>query len=225
MRLLFAILSIVAGLALLFGGYRLARVLIPLIGFLAGLSLGGAIIADTAGTVFLGTVLGVVVGLTAGVVLAALAYLYYYVAVLVLAGGLGYWAGSSFMLLLGFNPGVLSAVTGVALGVFVGLLALVTNAPKYVLIALTSVIGAVTAVGGVMLLFHKIPLDAYSYTAANVAISNSFLWTMAALALLILGIVSQVRSTADYTFEQWTAGGDNMHGVPPATTTHATKTH
>ena len=220
MRILFALLSLIVGVALIFGGYRLARLLMPLMGFIAGLSLGGAIISDMAGTVFLGTVLGVVVGLTAGIVFAALAYFYYYLAVVVLAAGLGYWAGSGFVLWIGFHPGLLSALIGIALGALVGVFAVLANAPKYVLIGLTSIAGAVTTVGGVLLLFNKIPLDLYSYTTAKVAISNSFLWTVVALALLVVGFVSQVRMTAGYTFEEWTLG-DHTHPLPPTTTPRA----
>jgi hypothetical protein len=215
MRIIFALLSLVAGLLLIFSGYRLARYLIPLIGFIAGLSLGGAITADIAGTVFLGTALGIFMGIILGLVLAAIAYFYYSLAVIVLAGGLGYWAGSSFILALGFNPGVLSVVAGVALGCIVGMLAIFYNAPKYVLVLMTSVVGAVAAVGGTLLLFNKIPLDAYSYTTAHLAISNSFIWTVVALALIVVGVVSQVRSTENYTFERWAVGHD--HNLPQAT--------
>ena len=97
MRLSFALLSIFTGLSLAFGGYRLARFLIPLMGFLAGLSLGGAVVSDLSGEVFLGTLLGVGVGVAAGILLAVLAYFYYFMAVVILAASLGYLAGSGFV--------------------------------------------------------------------------------------------------------------------------------
>ena len=108
-------LSIVIGLSLVFGGYRFARFAIPFMGFLTGLSLGGALIADSTTSSFLATTLGIVVGVVLGIVLAALAYMYYYLAVVVLAASLGYWAGSGFVLLLGFEPGILSALIGIGL--------------------------------------------------------------------------------------------------------------
>src|SRR5947209_5172442 len=99
MRLLFALLCLGVGTSLLLFGYRFARLLMPLMGFILGLSFGGAIIADLAGTVFLGTALGVMVGIVSGVVLAALAYFFYYMAVAVTAISLGYLAGTSLVLL------------------------------------------------------------------------------------------------------------------------------
>jgi hypothetical protein len=222
MRILFAILSVLIGLSLVFGGYRLARWLIPLMGFMFGLSFGGAIISDAAGTSFLGSFLGVVIGILAGLILAAFAYAYYYFAVLVLAGGFGYWAGSGLVLLLGFSPGILSAMVGIVLGILVGIVAIVLNAPKYVLIVLTSMIGAVASVGGVLLLFNQIPLSTFSYATVNAALSNSFFWTLGALVLWIVGIVSQIRlvsGTYEYEFNEW--GTRNAHHHPPTPTLHA----
>ena len=221
MTILFALLSIIVGLALIFSGYRLARVILPVLGFLYGLSIGGAIIANSAHTPFLGTALGIITGLVLGIVFAALAYFYYYLAVVIMLGGLGYWAGSGFILLLGFSPGIISAIVGIVLGVVVGIIAVVSNAPRYILIALTSLAGAVASIGGVMLLFRVIPLDTFSYTTARVVISNSFWWSLSALILLAIGLVVQVNSTADYDFEEWALGNDHpAHHPPHGSTTH-----
>src|SRR4051812_31498612 len=94
MRFLIALLSVGLGAVLLFSGYRLARFVIPAMGFLTGLSLGGAVYSDLADTPFLATFAGIFVGILFGVLFAALAYAYYYVAVVLLGAGLGYLLGS-----------------------------------------------------------------------------------------------------------------------------------
>lgn len=218
MTILFALLTIVVGLALVFEGYRLARFFIPLLGFLTGLSFGGAIIAGTSSTPFLRTLLGIFLGIAMGLVFAALAYFSYYLAVIVLAAGLGYWAGSGFILLLGFRPGILSALAGIAVGIVVGVLAVLARAPKYVLVILTSIAGAVSTIGGVMLLFGQIPLEVFNYHTARVALSNSFLWSLMAIALFIVGLVTQIRSASTYEFEEWATGNDHTHHPTPPTT-------
>jgi hypothetical protein len=219
MRIFFALLAAFAGVVLLFGGYRLARFIIPLWGFIAGLSLGGAVYSNMASTPFLGTALGILIGVLAGLVFALLAYFYYALAVIVLAGGLGYWAGSSFILLLGFNPGVLSFLVGLALGSAVGLLALYYNAPKWFLVLLTSLAGASAVVGGVLLLFNTIPLESFSYNAVNLVVSNSFWWSLIALALTVVGITTQYRTTHQYEIEEWGwTGHDNHHRHHPTAT-------
>lgn len=221
MRILFALITAAAGLLLVFGGYRFARFAIPILGFVAGLSLGGALISDADGTSFLGTVLGVSIGILLGAVLALFAYFYYSLAIVVLAASLGYWAGSSFMLFLGLNRGLLSTLVGIGLGLIAGIAALLVNAPKYSLIILTSVIGAVTTVGGILLLFNEIPLSTFSYAAAHVSISNSWFWSLTTLALAIIGMVEQNSTTRYYEFEEWSYSDHTHHHIPP--TTHPTR--
>lgn len=217
MSIVFALLSAGIGLAMLFAGYRLARIIIPIWGFVAGLSLGGGIIADMNSTPFLGTVIGITIGLILGAVFALLAYLYYSLAVVVLIGGLGYWAGSNFMVFLGLEPGFISAMSGLVLGVLLGVVALQVNAPKYVLIVVTSIAGALATIGGILLLFGQIPLEAYNFAVVHAAISYSWLWTLVMAALAIIGVVAQSVLTSAYEFEDWSFGG--REHMPP--TTHA----
>lgn len=226
MRIVFALLTLAVGLAMLVGGYRLARFVIPLWGFVAGLSVGGGIIADMQNTPFLGTLLGVFVGAFLGIIFGALAYLYYTLAVLVMAGAAGYWMGSSFILLFGLDPGVLSVIVGSVLGIIFGVIALVLNAPKYVLIAFTGFAGAMAAVGGILLLFNQISLENFSYAAVNQSLSNSFIWTMLALVMAIAGIAFQARTTSNYNFETWAMDGED-HGSHtfPTQPTHPTGAH
>ena len=225
MRIIFALLALFIGAGLILAGYRLARFMIPLWGFLAGLAVGGDVVSGLNHTPFLGTVLGILVGLGLGLLLAVFAYLYYSIAVIVLVGAAGYWLGSSTILLFGFDPGVLSVVVGSALGILFGILALVYNAPKYSLIVISSVAGAMAAVGGTMLLFNKLPLDSFSYATINHAVSNSFWWTLLAIVGALAGIIFQVMTTARYNFEAWTVsnfGGDGHGSHMP---THPSDAH
>lgn len=221
MRILFALLTLIVGIALLVGGYRLARFVIPLWGFLAGLSVGGSIVSSMASTPFLGTAIGIIVGLFLGVIFAVLSYMFYSIAVVVLIGAAGYWAGSSFIQLFGFNPGVLSVVVGTALGIMVAIVALLLNAPKFVLIVISAAVGAMTVVGSILLLFNQIPLEEFSYHAVNQSVGNSFIWTLFALVLAGASIAFQIATTARYNFEAWTLsayGGDEGHHLPPTPT-------
>ena len=72
-------------------------------------------------------------------------------------------------------------------------------------------------IGGMLVLFNVIPVELYSYTAAQIGIANSFLWTLAALALFALGIVSQINLNRGYEFEAWSLGhdvDDTTHHTP-----------
>ena len=208
MEIVYALLCLITGASLLFGGYRLARLAIAFWGFVAGMSVGGTIIANMSGVPFLGTVIGVFTGIALGLLFALLAYLYYAAAVLVLAGAAGYWAGSSFITLLGFDTGILSVTIGVVLGLLTALLALTAEAPKYLLIFISAMAGAMAVIGGLLLMFNQIPLDSFNYAAVNHTVSNSFIWTLSGLLLTILGIIVQSRTTGHYNMITWAYGSD-----------------
>lgn len=201
--LIFAILAAGLGAALVFAGYRLARVIIPLWGFFAGFVLGAAGVSDALNNGFIGTTMGIIVGLIVGLVFALLAYFFFSLAVVLFSASLGYWLGTSLILFLGFNKGFLSAAVGIALGAVVGIIALFGNFPKYYLIITTSIGGAVAVLGGIMLLFNKIELDAFNYAAVSQEVSTSWFWLILAIVLAGVGIVFQVKSNPNYTIEEW----------------------
>lgn len=226
--LLFAILLGGLGALLLFAGYRFARVLLALWGLIGGFMAGSAIFTDFTGDAFIATTLGIITGVIVGVVFAALAYLYYGVAVVLLTAGIGYAIGSSFITVFGIDPGFLSTTIGVLVGLAFGVFAVMFRVPKALLIALTSFAGAVTAIGGLLVLFNQVPLQFYDFSAARIVIANSWLWSLAALALTGVGIAAQVMFDREYELDEWMLGSDSTHdthhhtptsGIP--TPTHA----
>jgi hypothetical protein len=210
MDILLGLITAAVALLLLFGGYRLGRIAIPLWGFIVGVSLGGAVAGDLADTPFLATFAGIFVGLAMGLLFAILAYLYYGFAVIMLVAGVGYWLGSGFFLLLGLQPGLISALSGLALGLAFGLAALLFNAPKYVLIVLSSVAGAVLMVGAIMLIFNQLPRESFSYATARAVVADSVWWSIVAVLLAIGGMVVQIATTARYEFEKWYGIGEDV---------------
>jgi hypothetical protein len=217
MTILLALLVLALGVSLLAAGYRIARFAIPLWGFLAGLAVGGDVISSMSGTPFLGTIVGVFVGLTVGLLFGVLAYLYYNIAIVVLLGSVGYWLGSSLIMLFGLDTGILSVTVGLAAGILFGILALLFNAPKYVLIVGTALAGSMTTVGALLLLFNQVSIDNFNYAAVGNEIGNSFFWTLTTVALLLISMAFQTATTLRYSFETW-ALSDNLgehNGLTP----------
>lgn len=208
-ELLFALIAGGLGAVLLFAGYRFGRVIIPLWGLFAGFALGASAASDALGDKFIGTTVGIMVGLVLGLVFAVFAYFFYSLAVVLLGATIGYWIGSGFVGMLGFNKGFLAAVIGIALGAVFGIAALVLNAPKYFLIAITSIGGAVAIIGGVLVLLNKIELDAFDYNTAAQTINNSAFWLAITLALFVVGLIFQVKSNPNYTLEAWGSFSDD----------------
>ena len=77
------------------------------------------------------------------VIFALLSWFYWWGAVAVLGGVLGYAVALGLLEAIGFNAdGFMTAIIAIAAGVAVAVVALVVNAPKYVAIILTAFAGA-----------------------------------------------------------------------------------
>jgi hypothetical protein len=210
------LLVIGAGFALLFGGYRLARIMLPLWGFITGMMFGGAIIAELSSTPVLGAALGIVAGIVSGLALAVLSYLFYSAAIIILFGALGYWIGTGFVLLIGSSFGLLAALIGIGLGIVCGIIAVAFNAPKYILIGMTSIAGAIAIAGGLMLLTDIVLLNAFSYGAVQTVIENSAVWAFGVLCLATAGCIIQIIFNADYQLKEWAVQARSSHqSIPP----------
>lgn len=191
------------GLLILCAGYRFARLLLPIWGFISGFILGASLIADTTSSGFLGSVFGIVIGLFLGLLFALLIYAYYYLAIVLLGAATGYWLGASFIALFGIDPGFLTAITGIAVGVVFALVAIVLNFPRIFLVTMTAIGGAIAVVVASMLIFNVISSDYLSYNTVATAINNSFFWWLATLVLVVVGVVVQSVLEKNVEVQQW----------------------
>src|SRR3954466_3169465 len=92
-----SLFALLFGSILAFSGYRFFLFLLPIWGFFFGFALGAETIQAIFGTGFLSDVTSWVVGFFAGLLFAVLSYLFYFAAVAILAGSLGYTLGVGFM--------------------------------------------------------------------------------------------------------------------------------
>ncbi len=202
-EILLGLLIGVVGLFILFAGYRFARILLPIWGFISGFVLGASIIADASSSTFLGGLFGIVVGIGLGLVFALLIYAYYYAAIVLLGAATGYWLGASFISLFGIDTGFLTAIAGIALGAVFGLASIMLNFPKVFLIVMTSIGGAVVLIMAAMLIFDVIPNEYLSYSTVKIAISDSFFWWFTAIVLASMGIGTQFALEKELEIQQW----------------------
>lgn len=87
------VIAFLFGLVVAFGGYRLFLILLPIWGFFFGLFLGANAVQALLGLSLFASVTSWVVGFVVGAQFAVLSYLFYAVAVAVIAGSLGYGLG------------------------------------------------------------------------------------------------------------------------------------
>jgi hypothetical protein len=156
--LLFSILAIVVGLGLSFAGYAAFRVILPILGFLAGFWLGMDVVSNFAANFpLMGISLGLFLGFIFGALFAAAAYFLYSLAIIIFGLALGYALGAGLMLALGLNYGFITFLVAISASIGMAVLFLKTDMPKLYIQAITAFAGASAIIAGVLALFGVIP--------------------------------------------------------------------
>lgn len=198
-----AILAAVVGGAFTFYGYRFFLFLLPLwafvAGFVAGMQ-GMEVLLGDEHQFFVST-LGIVVGVVLGAVLAVLSYLFYWAAIVILAGVVGYTIGYGLLSAIGLD-GILGWAGGLAVGAVFAVVAIVLNAPKAVIIVLTAAGGAALLIAGAMLLFNVIQPEELSQGVLWKAISTHTLWLIIWIAAAVAGAFLQFTTTKDFELQR-----------------------
>ena len=189
--------AILAGMAMIFAGQFVLRLVLPIWGLFAGFAFGAGLFAGLADERFLGTVLGWVSGLVFALVFAIFAYLYYAVAVVLAMAAFGFAIGSGLVVALGIDWNWVAVLAGLVVGAVLGLVAVLGNMPMIVLAVASSIAGAVSVVAGLMLVFGS--LDSADFTSAGFtdAVQTSWVWYALLVVLALVGIVVQTRQRLD----------------------------
>ena len=196
MQLLMAILAVVIGLAFAFGGWRFFLLLLPLWGFVVGFSLATEGMRALTGDGTFATVTGWVVGLVVALVFAGLAYLFYYAAIAIFAGTVGYTIGAAAWGIIGNEQGVIAFVIGLVVGVVFAIGVLALNVPRYLVIVLTGLGGAAAIVAGWFLLIGKVPADNVTWWQVGHLIKDSWFYLIVWALIAAAGILAQLRAPA-----------------------------
>ncbi len=196
MQLVIALLAVVLGAMFCFGGWRFFLLILPFWGLFVGFNVGTEATRALFGDGTFATLTSWAVGFVLALVFAVLAYLYWYAAIAVLGGTVGYILGASAWGLIGNEQGVVAFVIGVAVGVIFAIGTLVLNVPKWLVVGLTSIGGAATIVAGWFILTGQIPTDDITWNAIGQVISGSFIWLIVWAALVVMGFLAQMVAPA-----------------------------
>lgn len=195
------LIGILFGLVLCFAGYRLFIILLPIWGFVFGLVFGAQSIQLLFGVGFLATVTSWVVGLIVGAIFAVLSYLFYFVAVALIAGSLGYSLAVGFMWLIGMNANWLMWTIGIVVAVVAVVVTIAFNLQKWVVIGATAILGSAVMIETVVFLFR--PAATFLENPVKAALDASPFLLVVFLAFAILGIIAQVMSTRNFIVEDY----------------------
>jgi len=183
------------GLAFAFGGFRLFLILLPIWGFLAGFLVGADVISYILGDGFLATGLGWVTGFIVGALFAVLSYLYYYVAVVLLGGSLGYAIGIGFMTWLNIG-GAFAWIVAMAVAIVFAIGFVMLRMPFILIVVATAIGGATAAIAGLALILGRIKLEAFNGGQFGAVLKDelSWVWFVAMIALALAAGFYQLRS-------------------------------
>ena len=117
MQLVIAILAVVLGALFAFGGWRFFLILLPFWGLFMGFNVGTEATRALIGDGTFATLTSWAIGIVLALVFAIFAYVYYYAAIAILAGTVGFIIGSSLWGLIGSDDGLIAFILGIALGV------------------------------------------------------------------------------------------------------------
>ena len=193
MTLVIAILAVVIGLLFAFAGWRFFLILLPFWGFVTGFSLGSEATRTLLGDGTFATLTSWAIGLVLALVFAALCYLYWYGAIAILGGVVGYMLAVSLWGLIGSEQGIIAFVLGCVVGAVFAIGVLVLNVPKYLVVVLSAIGGAGLVVAGWFILTGQIPSDNITWWAIGHAISGSIIWLVIWAVLAAAGILAQMR--------------------------------
>jgi hypothetical protein len=204
--LLTGILLGVLSLVVCFAGLRVFFFALPIVGFIAGFYIGAAVVQSILGDGFLATFTGILIGVIVGLFLAVLSYVFWYIGALLSAASTGALIGSSLMNGLGATSGWAVFAGACIAGGFVLFIAYKLALPIYVVIVNTAFIGASGAIAGLLLIFDQVDRADLAYGTAWATIEESWFWMVAWLVLAVFGLMTQLRSIADFTLpeDRWT---------------------
>ena len=198
-----ALIGLAFGAAMVFGGYRLFLVLLPIWGFFFGFGLGAQTIQYIFNTGLLSDVTSWVVGFIVGLIFAVLSYLFYIFAVAVLSFSFGYGLVVGLWTAIGLDPGLISWVVGVIVGVVVAVAVIGLNIQKYAIILITAVAGTGVTVFTILAVVYGPLVTNLLESPVKTALDSSTLLLIFGLAVAAAGVVVQLRDTRDWEVETY----------------------
>lgn len=192
--LVVGVLAVAVGALLCFRGYVALRLVIAVWGAFAGFAFGAGVVAEVTGDAFLATPLGWIAGALAGLAFGVFAYVFYAVSVVIGMGAIGFALGTTAMVAIGVTWSWVVVLVGIAVGVALAILAIAGDLPLVILAVLGAFAGASTLLAGVLLLTGELSSTDLMSGGTTQALQLSGWWTAAYVALVLLGLVVQLRT-------------------------------
>jgi hypothetical protein len=197
------LIGLLFGLAVVFGGYRLFLILLPIWGFFFGFGLGAQTLQAIFGVGFLATISSWVLGFIVGAIFAVLSYLFYIFAVALLSGSFGYSLAVGILTAIGLNFGIIVWLIGIVAAIALAVIVLAFNIQKYAIIVITALAGTGAIIFTLLAATGSLTLADLAGSPVLSAIQDSFLWLVFFVVVAGAGIVVQLRANRAYEIEAY----------------------
>lgn len=197
--LIISLLLLMVGAASALLGFQLFRVLLPLVGLVAGTVIGFTGFQGVFGSGAVSTTVAVFVAIAVGILMAVLSYLFFGVAVTVFYGLVGASALSFLGIALGLNQnGFVVFLLGLAGFIMASSYAMSTPSNESLIIAMTSLVGVALVLAGVFLVVGEVTLNELSeqgvVSSVLRVVDQSFLWLFVWLGGSLVAMQLQART-------------------------------
>jgi hypothetical protein len=197
------LISLLFGLALVFLGYRLLWIILPIWGFFFGFALGAQTLQALFGIGFLATIASWIVGFFVGALFAVGSYLFYMVAVALLAGSFGYALGVGLLTAIGLDFGFIVWLVGIVAAVAVAAAVLYFNIQKYAVILITALGGTGAIVYTLLAAFGNLSPVELMFAPVLMALQDSFWWLLFYIVVAGTGVYVQILANKDFEAEAY----------------------
>lgn len=192
------IIAIGFGTVVAFAGYRLFLILLPVWGFVFGFLLGAQTMQALFGQGMFATATSWVVGFVVALIFAVLSYLFFYIAVAIIAGSLGYGLGVAIMGLFSADLNLLTWLVGVALAVVAIIITFRFSLQKWVIILATAIGGSAIAVGVLALGPTGIQASQALGNTARAVLNAGFIWALLFIVMAAAGFYVQWQTSRNW---------------------------
>jgi hypothetical protein len=184
------VVAILIGILSCFLGYRVFRIVLPILGFIVGLGLGAQLAAAFFGEPYLSSLTSWVIAIVVGLAFATIAFIWWYVSVALTIAGLGYAIGYGVAIGVGVGA-TTSTLVGIVVAVAAALAAVVLRIPIAIVIVMSAFWGASAILGGALLLMGRIDVVDLRNGSVDVVIGESTVLLLVWLALAVVGMAVQ----------------------------------
>ena len=189
-------LILLGGFTALFG-YKLFRLLLPLVGLVVGMMVGFGGVQGVFGSGVVSLTIAILMAIIVGVIMALLSFAFYDLAIVVLMAVLGATAFSYLGIAIGLEDnGFILFLLGVAGAVLGIMLSAGTYLSASVVFAATAFLGVALVMGGVLIFSGDINLDQLNdpgiIRSVVATVDQSFLWLFVWLAGSIAAMYAQI---------------------------------